>query len=89
MTDLVELIEEDHDDDDHDRGEETEYDEHIWTSPKNAIMISKGIADVLCEVSPENAQKYIRFIEEYTGTDLCLVSVSPERDANIILKELI
>ena len=38
---------------------------------------------------PENAQKYIRFIEEYTGTDLCLVSVSPERDANIILKELI
>ena len=38
---------------------------------------------------PENAQKYVRFIEEYTGTDICLVSVSPERDANIVLKNLI
>jgi adenylosuccinate synthase len=38
---------------------------------------------------PENCQKYIRFIEEYTKTLLCLVSVSPERDANIVLRELI
>jgi adenylosuccinate synthase len=38
---------------------------------------------------PENCQKYIRFIEEYTKTPLCLVSVSPERDANIVLRELI
>lgn len=38
---------------------------------------------------PENCRKYIRFIEEYTKTPLCLVSVSPERDANIVLRELI
>lgn len=38
---------------------------------------------------PENCQKYVRFIEEFCGTKLCLVSVSPEREANIVLRELI
>ena len=38
---------------------------------------------------PENCQKYVRFIEEYTGTTVSLVSVSPERSGNIILKELL
>ena len=41
------------------------------------------------EELPENCQKYIRFIEEYCGTDIAMVSVSPERDGNIILKELL
>ena len=38
---------------------------------------------------PENCQKYVRFIEEYTGTTVSLVSVSPERSGNIILKDLL
>lgn len=38
---------------------------------------------------PENCQKYINFIREYCGTDIALVSTGPERNANIILKELI
>ena len=38
---------------------------------------------------PKNCQEYIRFIEDYCKTDICLVSVSPERNGNIILKELI
>ena len=42
-----------------------------------------------CLTLPENCQKYIRFIEEYCGTDIAMVSVSPERDGNIILKELL
>jgi adenylosuccinate synthase len=51
---------------------------------------TEDISDVRrFEDLPENCQKYIRFIEEYTKTPLCLVSVSPERDANIILRELI
>ena len=37
---------------------------------------------------PENAQKYIEFIEEYLGINVCLVSVGPERNQNIIRKEL-
>lgn len=38
---------------------------------------------------PVNCQKYIRFIEEYCGTDIAMVSVSAEREGNIILKELL
>ncbi|MBQ6488924.1 MAG: adenylosuccinate synthase [Solobacterium sp.] len=38
---------------------------------------------------PVNCQNYIRFIEQYTGVPVCLVSVSPERTGNIILKELL
>ena len=38
---------------------------------------------------PVNAQKYVRFIEEYTGTPACLVSVNPEREGNCILRPLL
>lgn len=38
---------------------------------------------------PENCKKYVEFIEEYTGVSVSLVSVSPEREGNIIRKELI
>ncbi len=38
---------------------------------------------------PENCRKYVEFIEEYTGTSVSLVSVSPEREGNIIRKPLI
>ncbi len=33
-------------------------DEHIWTSPKNAINISKAIGDRLCEINAVNADIY-------------------------------
>lgn len=49
----------------------TEYDEHIWTSPKNAIKIVEVARDRLIEVFPsraeelkENARKYIAEISE-------------------------
>ena len=38
---------------------------------------------------PEAAQAYVRFIEEYTGTPACLVSVNPEREGNCILRPLL
>jgi len=37
---------------------------------------------------PENAKKYIKFIENYLGINVYLVSVGPERSQNIIRKEL-
>ena len=37
---------------------------------------------------PLNCQKYVRFIEEYTKTPVALVSVNPERNGNIILKDI-
>ncbi len=38
---------------------------------------------------PINAQKYLKFIENYLGIDICLVSVGPDRKQNIIRKELL
>ncbi|MGS0748796.1 adenylosuccinate synthase [Halpernia sp. GG3] len=37
---------------------------------------------------PKNAQKYIEFIEKHLGINVYLVSVGPERNQNIIRKEL-
>ena len=41
------------------------------------------------EELPVNCQNYVKFIEEYCGTAVSLVSVSPDRDANIIRRSLI
>jgi zinc transport system substrate-binding protein len=38
--------------------EEPEYDEHIWTSPKNAKIITQAIADALADADPGNAAFY-------------------------------
>lgn len=40
---------------DHDHGE---YDEHVWTNPRNAALASEAIAAALCEVDAENAKVY-------------------------------
>jgi zinc transport system substrate-binding protein len=39
-------------------GEEIAYDEHVWTSPQNAILIVKAITELLCEADPANADFY-------------------------------
>lgn len=47
-----------------------------WQSDISNIRIFKNL--------PQNAQKYIQFIEKYLGIQVCLVSVGPERTQNII-----
>ncbi|MDO5518175.1 MAG: adenylosuccinate synthetase, partial [Clostridium sp.] len=37
---------------------------------------------------PENAKKYLKRIEEFTGTDISIVSVGPKRDQTMRVKEL-
>lgn len=37
---------------------ETEYDEHVWTSPKNAKIIVQKISDTLCESDSQNSDIY-------------------------------
>ncbi len=44
-----------------------EKDPHIWTSPKNAIIIVKHILNNLIEVDPENADYYTLNAENYIG----------------------
>ena len=38
--------------------ESPEYDEHVWTSPRNAKLIAQKISDALCEVDAGNAETY-------------------------------
>ena len=70
LMDLVDPLEEDTDsvlenpeERSHEDGEAThlheeEYDEHVWTSPKNAMLITQAICDALCDIDPSNAQIY-------------------------------
>ncbi|MBE6843271.1 MAG: zinc ABC transporter substrate-binding protein [Ruminococcus sp.] len=43
---------------DHDHSEEADLDEHVWTSPENAIKIVESIRDKLCSIDEENSGTY-------------------------------
>ena len=64
LMDCVELLEEEtvegmEGEDAHEgHGHEAEYDEHVWTSPRNAALICEKIAAALCEADPDNASEY-------------------------------
>jgi zinc transport system substrate-binding protein len=45
--------------------EEPEYDEHIWTSPRNAVRMVRAIRDALCEKDGANAEVYRRNADNY------------------------
>ncbi|MDR0640974.1 MAG: zinc ABC transporter substrate-binding protein [Treponema sp.] len=49
----------------HDHEEEAEYDEHVWTSPRNAKLIVRKIADVLKRRDAANAAEYERNTVSY------------------------
>ena len=88
MMDYIDTVEEEHvegmeeaehghahgDEDDDGHGGEIEYDEHIWTSPVNAMAIVKIINSALDEALPgqagrfdENAQAYLAELKELDG----------------------
>ncbi len=50
-----------------DEEEEPEYDEHIWTSPENAVKLINAISDSLCERDSANADFYRNNAKSYTG----------------------
>jgi len=60
MIDTVDAVEEEIVEgmEEEDEEEETAYDEHVWTSPQNAILIVRAIAELLCEADPANADFY-------------------------------
>lgn len=70
LMDCVELLEEEHvegmevDEEEHDDGG-VEYDEHVWTSPRNAKLICEKIAAALSEADPEGEAEYNAALESY------------------------
>lgn len=61
----VEGMEEDH----HDHGaiDHVEYDEHVWTSPKNVISLSDKIFDAICKHKPESKSLFQENLEIFKG----------------------
>lgn len=57
------LCGEEHADADH----EHEYDEHIWTSPLNAMDMVNAVSDALKQIDPENADVYAANAAAYTS----------------------
>ncbi|QIB68805.1 zinc ABC transporter substrate-binding protein [Aminipila butyrica] len=47
--------------------EEPEYDEHVWTSPRNAKLIVQKISDALCQIDSANAEAYEQNTAAYLG----------------------
>ena len=62
--------------------EETEYDEHIWTSPLLAMDICRGICGALCEADPEHAGNYearlTAYLEELETLDAAFRDVAEQ-----------
>lgn len=59
---------------DHDHAEETEYDEHVWTSPRNAALICEKLADTFAAADPAHADAYAQrcgaYVEQLDALDL-------------------
>ena len=58
MMDCVDTVEESADGIYNAEDGEPELDEHVWTSPLNAIKISEEICNVLCKLDTDNAEAY-------------------------------
>lgn len=71
LMDCVDAVEEEivegmEDKDEDDDTHKIEYDEHVWTSPKNSIIISKKISSALIELDKDNAKTYEKNTTEYS-----------------------
>ena len=50
---------------DEDDGDEIEYDEHVWTSPKNAVNITVSIDSILKELDKSHTDEFEKNTSEY------------------------
>lgn len=69
MMDIVDTVQEeivDGMEKDNDNGDEFEYDEHVWTSPVNASLITRKISETLCELDNQNADFFKNNTSQYT-----------------------
>lgn len=75
LMDLVETVEELNHEHEHasEETEEHEYDEHVWTSPVNAMTIVSELTDLLCGLDEANATFYRdnadQYLSELTALD--------------------
>ena len=65
MMEAVTPLEEEGEEGDHVHGDGPEYDEHIWTSPVNAMAMVGALSDALSELDADNAGKYAQAANGY------------------------
>jgi len=69
--------------------DEEEYDEHVWTSPKNAKLIVQKISDALCEVDAANANTYkantIGYLTQLDNLDAAFQEVADKASRNTLI----
>lgn len=69
--------------------EETEYDEHVWLSLKNARILVTGIAEAMGKADPDNAETYKTNAESYKNKlldlDIQYASVAGSSNKNTVL----
>lgn len=79
----------DHEHDDHCEHDTAEYDEHIWTSPLNAIKMTEAISRAMCECDPDNARIYLdgcaEFCSELSELDRQLTALTAESVRNTLV----
>lgn len=79
LTDMVELIEEDDSvlvtearphshEHHHEHGESCTFDEHVWTSPENAAVMTETIAEEMCRLSEENSHIFKKNSADYAAS---------------------
>lgn len=81
FTDAVELLTE--------VGEEDEYDEHVWTSPKNALKISEKVKDAFVSADGENGEYYEERYEKYSAELKKLDEATVSAVSSSALKKLV
>lgn len=68
---------------------EVEYDEHIWTSPENAMKITEEICRILSEEDPDHKETYRenteRYLEKLEGLHQEFLQVSRDRKRDMIV----
>ena len=78
----------DHADHDHD-SDDIEYDEHIWTSPVQAMKLCGAICDALCAADPAHAAVYRSNLENYLGQlaelDVAFRQVCSEKKRSLLV----
>lgn len=76
LFDSVEAHEEAHA---HDSGHVHAYDEHIWTSPKNAALMVGAVRDAICKLVPATADRMMargnEYIDQIEALDAAFLSV--------------
>lgn len=77
LMDLVNVVEEEAvegmEEEDEEEEEEAEYDEHVWTSPINAITITNKLKDEIIKIDEDNKSLYEEnakcYVDELTNID--------------------